>query len=116
MNWRRPTHDGVNLAPWFAGLARQNGVYAIRDILGEVLYVGESHTGRLKKTLARHFQRWEGPTAGPTFDRRQVEVAVVITEPGQAVELQNEWIAKWQPRYNSQGKTPDLLEEIADPF
>lgn len=35
----------------------RNGVYAIRDAeTHDVLYVGESHTGRMWKTMLRHFQ------------------------------------------------------------
>lgn len=64
-------------APWVRELRDRSGVYIIRDAHHrEPLYVGESHTNRLYTTLTRHFQRWDGYTAGTTYDRDGVEVAV----------------------------------------
>lgn len=40
-----------------AGMDQQSGAYAVRDAkTKKVLYVGESHTGRMWRTLLRHFQ------------------------------------------------------------
>lgn len=91
------------LPAWFADLAGKSGVYVIRRN-GKVCYVGESHTGRLKKTLAHHFQTWTGKTAGPTYPRAGSTVAVQVTPASQAVDLQNELIAKHRPCDNTQGK------------
>lgn len=62
---------------WVRALMGKVGVYVIRDRASrEVLYVGESHRRRLYRTLTRHFQAWSGETAGPTYPREDVEVAV----------------------------------------
>lgn len=53
-----------------------SGVYGIRNKnTKEVLYIGESHSQRLRGTLTRHLQVWQGPTAGPTYMRDDVELA-----------------------------------------
>jgi excinuclease UvrABC nuclease subunit len=98
--------DGQKLRPWIAELAGKSGVYVIREkgFFGEIVYVGESHTGRLKKTLLRHFQRWTGKTKGPTFSRSKVEIAIVKTRKEKAVELQNALIAEHRPKLNIVGK------------
>jgi hypothetical protein len=47
--------------PELARLRGMSGVYALRDRGSkEVVYVGESHTGRLYQTLVRHFQDKSG--------------------------------------------------------
>jgi len=79
----------------------RSGVYVIRDKGSkEVLYVGESHTGRLYATLTRHFQAWSGKTAGPTYSRDAVEIAIRLTPPGAAVPAQNALICRMHPRDN----------------
>ncbi|HJL20438.1 MAG TPA: hypothetical protein RMH99_32525 [Sandaracinaceae bacterium LLY-WYZ-13_1] len=58
-------------APWVRDLQYRCGVYVIRDAdTREILYVSESHTGRLYATPTRHFQQ-DGYTA-PTTGRRDV--------------------------------------------
>ena len=89
-------------------------IYVIREPAGRVFYVGESHTGARKKTLLRHFQAWSGKTAGPTYGRGSVEIAVVITRPAQAVSRQNALICKLQPRDNT--VSPDCPLKPEDPF
>lgn len=95
-------------------LRGKSGVYIIRDRETKaVLYVGESHSGRLKKTLLRHFQAWSGKTAGPTFSRNSVEIAVEVTPDESAVARQNRLIADLRPalnRINPEGA------EIDEPF
>src|SRR6202000_2324388 len=87
----RPIKTGTAIADWAKALKGKSGVYIIRErgFLGSVLYVGESHAGRLYSTLLRHFQRWKGPTAGPTFAVSSVEVAVVRTPAAKALDTQN---------------------------
>lgn len=67
--WRAPlAQDGSRFADWLAELAGQSGVYLIRDARShDVLYVGESHTGRLYETLTRHLYVWNGKGAGPSY-------------------------------------------------
>lgn len=85
---------------------KASGVYLIRQVgfLGSIVYVGESHSGRLRETMQRHFQRWKGPTSGPTYGRRTHLVAWVKTRAERAVETQNQLIADLRPRDNSAGK------------
>jgi excinuclease UvrABC nuclease subunit len=104
--------EGRAIAEWVTALKGKSGVYVIREngFLGNILYVGESHTGRLYSTLLRHFQRWTGPTAGPTFPATKVEVAVIRTPAAKAVELQNAVIAEYNPQLNVLEKPKGLFE------
>ncbi len=86
-------------------LGRLSGVYVIESHqTGRVLYVGESHTNQLRKTIMRHFQQWKQdymhkqPRA--TYDRRRVSVRVEVTAPGAAIERQNDLICELEPRDN----------------
>lgn len=86
-----------------------SGIYAIVQD-GRVLYVGESHTGRLYDTITRHFRKWEiDPTndaqgrrrGGVPYNRHKVRVAYVVTEPDTAQALQYAEIERLKPRDNS---------------
>jgi hypothetical protein len=117
----RPLGPSGAFPPWFRALKGKSGVYVIQGNkahTGQILYVGESHTGRLKKTLARHFQAWRGETAGPTYRRAHVLVAVEVTPDTKAVEIQNRKICEMQPRDNKlhPGCEPDHHPEDQDPF
>lgn len=102
MNFRPIPAAGQPWPAWFPPPG-VSGVYLIRRG-GAVVYVGESHTGRLRKTLAHHFQSWDGPTAGATYPRSGTEVAVIVTTDGAAVDRQNTLIAELRPRDNTIGK------------
>lgn len=92
-----------------------SGVYVIRRKDDKrVLYVGESHTGRLRKTLLRHFQSWSGKTAGQTYNRADVEIAILKVSPGKAVSMQDRLIVALQPRDNSVSPAGPLKDE--NPF
>ncbi len=106
--------SGGRFPDWVQGLKGKSGVYIIRDkaIIEEVIYVGESHTGRLYKTLIRHFERWKGKTAGPTFNASDVMVAVVRCPDSKAVELQNSIIAEYRPKLNDIGKPKNWMERL----
>lgn len=108
-----PVKDGRAVAEWVKALKGKSGVYVVRErgFLGSVLYVGESHSNRLYSTLLRHFQRWTGPTAGPTFPVSKVEVAVIRTPAAKAIELQNAVIAEYRPKFNIAEK-PGFWESI----
>lgn len=102
--WSTP-YAGDKLAPAIRAVAKRSGVYVIRDRESEeVLYVGECHSGALAKTIARHFQRWTGPTAGARYDRDEVEVAVRPMEAKDAVRWQNRLIEELAPRDNVTGQ------------
>lgn len=102
----RPVYEGGKVAQWVRDLKGKSGVYIIREtgFVGNFLYVGESHTGRLKKTLLHHFQRWKGETAGPTFRPEGIEVAVIRTPPAKAFDLQMAIIQELSPVHNRDGK------------
>ena len=53
----RSVKEGRAVAEWVRALKGKSGVYVIREpgFLGEVLYCGESHTGRLYATLLATF-------------------------------------------------------------
>jgi len=114
MNFRNVYDERGRVLPWVAReLSGKSGCYVIRQrgaggIPGPVLYVGESHTGRLKKTLLRHFQKWKGPTKGATYDGQAVEVFTVRTRPESAVEMQNSLIEDLSPADNTVGQ-PGIL-------
>ena len=60
-------------------LYRKSGAYVITSHAGRVLYVGESHTDQLKKTILRHFERWtsgtwKGEHKRHTYDRKKTSV------------------------------------------
>ena len=103
----RPVKEGREIAEWVRELKGRSGVYLIREKIGflffngDVVYVGESHTGRLKTTLLRHFQHWTGKTAGATFAASKVEVAVVRCPADRALALQNALIEEYRPRLNT---------------
>lgn len=83
-----------------------SGVYAIANLRGVVLYVGESHTGRLRKTLARHFQLWDDPTQPRhVYDRHRVQVCWMQTAPADALHTEADWTIELDPRDN-----------LADPY
>lgn len=87
---------------------RTSGVYVIRDRRSSrVLYVGESHTGRLFDTVTRHFRKWKlyrDPQGrrfgGTTYDRELVRVSWARVPADQADEIQRALIAKLNPRDN----------------
>lgn len=110
----RPIKEGRAIAQWVKALKGKSGVYLIREpgFFGSVLYIGESHTGRLYSTLLRHFQHWTGPTAGPTFPVSKVEVAVIRTPTAKAIELQSSLIAEYRPELNVADKPKGFFESI----
>lgn len=88
---------------WIRRLRHLSGVYVIRDLFEDTIgYVGESHSNRLYSTLTRHFQNWSNKydTAGFTYDRDIVEVAVIVVPKDHAWYLQNELICALEPIHN----------------
>lgn len=87
-----------------------SGVYAIVGPRGAVLYVGESHTGRLYDTITRHFRKWRidpendrlgRRRGGTTYDRNAVRVVYLITEAADAQDVQYAEIQRLKPRDNT---------------
>lgn len=97
--WIAP-YTGTEVHPSITEIPRgASGAYAIREPgrRGRVLYVGESHTGHLRKTLLRHFQAWSGRTAGARYNGDSVVVTWRLTHADRAVALQSRWIARFKP-------------------
>jgi excinuclease UvrABC nuclease subunit len=110
---------GAPYPAWLRELRNASGVYLIRErsalTTGAMLYIGESHTGKLYDTLTRHFQAWArlktfwrgkgGPNdPGLTYDRNVVEVAVIVVRDAhRAVDLQDRLIRRYCPRDNVTG-------------
>ena len=110
LNYRPVCDDRGNFLPWLSDVSKASGAYVIRNrISREVLYVGESHTGQLRKTIVRHF--WphkETIKRHDLYQRGRVEVAVRVCPPGPAaIGCQNNLIQRLQPRDNRQGFEPD---------
>jgi hypothetical protein len=101
----RPLVDAKGrFAPWINDLRHSSGAYVIRRAAGAntVLYVGESHTGRLAKTIKRHFHRWHDDPERKhhTYSAGAVEIAIRITPPNSAAGAQDNLIARLAPRDN----------------
>lgn len=82
-------------------------MYVIRSIAsGLILYVGESHTGRLGKTLKRHFHAWsdDWTRRHHTYIRSLCVVAVQVSPPAKAITAQNNLILALTPRDNTNGQ------------
>lgn len=108
--WFRPANPGARGSrdAWAPEFPPQgiHGVYAIANLQGVVLYVGESHTGRLRKTLARHFQQWADPRQPRhVYDRHRVQVCWMQTRADEALDTEAEWMEALDPRDN-----------LADPY
>jgi hypothetical protein len=115
----RKIQTGGEWAGWLESLKKRSGVYIIRRTRGRgTLYVGESHSGNLRKTLMRHFWHWSGKTAGVTYDADDVEVAVEILPASKAVTRQNELIHSLEPEDNviDPIATEEKNDADADPF
>ena len=79
--------SGKQFPEWLNKLRNLSGAYVIRSKRShDVLYVGESHTGNLAKTIKRHFHRWSDDPIRDHFtaDRDDVEIAIRLTPPGSA--------------------------------
>jgi hypothetical protein len=100
-----------------------------RDGSTPIVYVGESHTGRLYQTLTRHFQTWrrskkfwsgqyggQGHDPGLTYPRDRVTVAARVLSPARATAEETRLIARLRPRDNLTGVPVDDAIEDVIPF
>jgi hypothetical protein len=102
LNYREPK-DGRRFAAWLNKLRNSSGAYVVRRRSDhEILYIGESHTGRLAKTIKRHFFNWEDHTGREHFTHHAgaVEIAVRVTPPNTAKGAQDNLIRRLQPERN----------------
>ncbi len=111
LTYRPPCDERGEFLPWLNELRNQSGAYIIRQRTGlfsgpRCLYVGESHTGNLAKTIKRHFYPWrdDAERRHNTYDRHRVEIAIRLTPPSSAVGAQDNLIRRLEPRDN--GYTP----------
>jgi hypothetical protein len=129
MQWRAIGNAGESYPNWVRDLRGKSGAYAIRvrHLIFKtttVVYVGESHTGNLYKTLTRHFARWnrgkkwwvgayrpQQSDPGHTYDRGDCEVMVFVGTKAEAVAKQAKWIAELKPRDNLVDGNGQELEE-----
>ncbi len=123
--WVKLGEKGKPFPASVRALDGKSGVYAIRTVgwlFSTVVYVGESHTGNLYKTLTRHFQSWRrskqwwrgayAPAAtdpGHTYERAGCEVSFETCKADAAVEMQWAWVKRLSPRDNV--ARPDEGEE-----
>jgi hypothetical protein len=100
-DWFTPTKPGARDHRRMPG--KISGVYAIRDAATKaVLYVGESHTGRLRTTLQRHLEYWidqRGPRE--FYERGAVQVAWRASRD--PLREEGELIEHYCPRDNTKG-------------
>jgi hypothetical protein len=132
LTYRPIGETGTPYPTWLRALKGKSGVYVIRetkrDGSSQIVYVGESHTGRLYQTLTRHFQSWrrskkfwtgqyggQGHDPGLTYPRNRVTVAVRVLPPQRALDEEVRLIARLRPRDNLLGQPTADVEDVV-PF
>ncbi|MBE7524662.1 MAG: hypothetical protein HS109_20165 [Burkholderiales bacterium] len=126
--------SGEPYPDWVRALKGKSGAYVIKAVglfSSTIVYVGESHSGRLYETMTRHFQSWRRGKGwwfgqfvqsdndpGTTYDREACEVAVRITRRDTTVVLaaQAELIRKLKPRDNVLGTSEAEADLEEAPF
>lgn len=112
MKYRAIGKSGERWPEWLRELDGKSGVYLIKEG-NRLVYVGESHKGRLYTTITRHFQRWrrrkgwfrgwfvkEKHDPGLTYERGACSIAFEIVRKDRAPERQYALIQKLKPRDN----------------
>lgn len=130
----RPIGASGRYPDWVRALRGQSGVYLIRerqrDGSNPVVYIGESHAGRLYQTLTRHFQTWrrhkkfwsgqytgsQSHDPGLTYHRARCTVAVRVLSSERALHEEARLIARLRPRDNLIGQPDELADEEVVPF
>jgi hypothetical protein len=124
--YRQVGASGEPYPEWVRALKGKSGVYVIREIGGDIVYVGSSSADRLYETLTRHFQTWrrykgfwkgqyaEGADPGLTYARDSVEVAVRVTSSSDALDEELKLIGRLAPRDNQIGQRE--ADEESVPF
>lgn len=133
LTYRPVGASGEPYPAWVRALDGQSGVYVIKEVQRdgseEIVYVGESHTGRLYDTLTRHLQQWkrrktfwrdqfggQGHDPGLTYQRHRVKVAARVMSPERAMSEETRLIRKLRPRDNLLKQPDDSLPEDPVPF
>jgi hypothetical protein len=125
LSYRPIGGSGEPYPDWVRALRGRSGVYIIRERQRDgsqpVVYVGESHAGRLYQTLTRHFQTWRrhkrfwvgqytgslSHDPGLTYDRASCTVAVRVLPAERAITEEGRLIARLRPRDNLLGQPDD---------
>ena len=103
LNYKPIIDAAGKFLPWVTALGKASGAYIIKSARGgATLYVGESHTGNLAKTLKRHFWAWADTPERKhhTYNPRLVLVAVRLTPQKSATTAQDNLILRLKPRDN----------------
>jgi hypothetical protein len=125
--------SGERYPEWIHALDGKSGVYVIKEVQRDgseqIVYVGESHTGRLYDTLTRHLQTWQrskkfwrdqfggqGHDPGLTYPRHRVLVAARVLSPARAMAEETRLIRKLRPRDNLLKQPEDTTGEEVAPF
>jgi len=84
---------------FLAAVSQQAGVYRMYDVQQTVIYVGKAK--HLKKRLASYFRKDVGSNKTQALVKQisAIDVTVTHTE-GEALLLENNYIKKYQPKYN----------------
>ena len=134
LKYRPVGGSGEPYPDWVRMLDGKSGVYIFRETQNdgttEIVYVGQSSTGRLYQTLTRHFQTWrrakkfwtgqytgsQSHDPGLTYDRERITVAVRVLPATRALAEEARLIARLRPRDNLLGQPTDANQDEAIPF
>jgi hypothetical protein len=130
----RPIGASGRYPDWVRALRGKSGVYLIRerqrDGSNPVVYIGESHAGRLYQTLTRHFQTWrrhkkfwsgqytgsQSHDPGLTYHRARCTVAVRVLPAERAAHEEARLITRLRPRDNLIGQPDQMIDDEVVPF
>ncbi|WP_206485798.1 excinuclease ABC subunit UvrC [Thalassotalea sp. G2M2-11] len=84
---------------FLASVSQQAGVYRMYDHQQKVIYVGKAK--QLKKRLASYFRKDVGSNKTKALVKQICAIDVTVTHTeGEALLLENNYIKKYQPKYN----------------
>ena len=94
-----PEHSHFDHKAFLAAVSEQAGVYRMYDSGQKVIYVGKAK--HLKKRLTSYFRKDVGSAKTRALVKQisAIDVTVTHTE-GEALILENNYIKKYQPKYN----------------
>jgi hypothetical protein len=87
------------------------GVYIIKNLKDEVLYVGYS-SNNLYRTIYRHYQKWEDEQKRSTYGKYSTKIRVIKTTNLQAPRVERYLIQKLKPRDNENGYESEEIKPI----